>query len=72
MVSRLKATSHPGIKGELRITSLAADILVSSRTISFVYLNLGLNICSSLQAQKIKTIFFNQNYHFAGDGAFLH
>jgi len=33
MASRRKATSHLGIKGEFRITSLAADILVSSRTI---------------------------------------
>jgi len=47
IASRLKATSHLGIRGELKITSLAAEILVSNRTISFVYLNIGLNILTS-------------------------
>ncbi|MBA7672797.1 hypothetical protein ES703_80984 [subsurface metagenome] len=60
MASHLRVTSHLGIKGELRIISLAADILVSNRTILLVCLNLGLNICSSLQAPKTKIVFFNQ------------
>jgi len=44
IASRLKATSHLGIRAELRITSLATEILVSNRTILFVYLKFGLNI----------------------------
>jgi hypothetical protein len=41
IASRLKVTSHFGIKGELRIVSLAEDIRVSNLTILFVYVNLG-------------------------------
>jgi hypothetical protein len=37
-------TFHFGIKGEFKITSLAAEILVSNLTVSLVYLNFGLNI----------------------------
>ena len=46
MASRLKVTSHFGINGELSIISRDADTLVSSLTISFVYLKFGLNIFS--------------------------
>ncbi len=38
----------------------AADILVSNRTTLLVYLNLGLNICSSLQSAKSEILFLNQ------------
>jgi hypothetical protein len=52
MASCLKAIFHFGIKGELRIISLAAEILISNLTISLVYLKFGLNIFYFLRWKK--------------------
>ena len=52
MASRLKMTLHFGIKGELRIVSLAAEILVSHFTVLLVYLNFSLNIFYILHWKK--------------------
>jgi hypothetical protein len=44
IASRRRETSHLGIKGELRMSSLAAAIFVKLFTILFVYRKFGLNI----------------------------
>jgi len=52
IASCLKVTFHFETKGELRIVSFAAEILVSNFTILLVYLNFGLNIFYFLRWKK--------------------